>query len=85
MLAVNLQTGQARTHSSRSCHFCLTKQIPIGSTKNGVGSVQSLFPSLLARVELLDGLQKDTEAVIGQPLPTTSDPQNQCWQGKQAL
>ena len=46
-----------------------TKQVTIADTKDVVGSVQRLFPSLLARIELLDGLQEDTEAVIGQPLP----------------
>lgn len=47
----------------------LTKQVPIAGTKDVVGNVQRLLPSLLARIELLDGLQEDTEAVIGQPLP----------------
>lgn len=42
----------------------LTIQVPIGSTKDIIGSVQGVFTRLLARVQLLDGLQKQAEAVI---------------------
>ena len=47
----------------------LTIQVSIAGAKDLIGSVQSVFPGLLARVKLLDGLQKQTEAVIGEPLP----------------
>lgn len=56
----------------------LTVEVSIAGTKNVIGGVQSILPCLFARVELLDGLQKQTEAVIRQPLPAphtfTSDP-----------
>ena len=51
----------------------LTKQVSIAGTKDVIGSVQRLLTSLLARVELLDGLQKQAEAIIGQPLPAQRD------------
>ena len=47
----------------------LTIQVSIAGAKDFIGSVQRILPSLLPRVELLDGLQEQTEAVIGQPLP----------------
>lgn len=42
----------------------LTIYVPIGSTKDIIGSVQGVLTRLLARVQLLDGLQKQAEAVI---------------------
>lgn len=47
----------------------LTVQVAIVAAEDLKRSVQSVLAGFLARVQLLDGLQKLTEAVIGQPLP----------------
>ena len=46
----------------------LTIEVTIVGTEDVVGGVQGVLTRLLARVELLDGLQEQTEAVVGQPL-----------------